>query len=70
MVSGWLGWVAERPTRAILPPAEKVDLRYLLSDTWNVVTLCLCLMGRLTVRHADGGIGRDDGRSEGYPVMG
>jgi len=35
-----------------------------------VVTLCLCLIGRLTVRQADGGIGRDEGRSEGYPVMG
>jgi hypothetical protein len=26
--------------------------------------------GRLTVRHAVGGMGRDDGRSEGHPVMG
>jgi hypothetical protein len=23
MVSGWFGWVAERPTRATLPPAEQ-----------------------------------------------
>ena len=23
MVSGWLGWVAERPTRATPPPAEQ-----------------------------------------------
>ena len=27
-------------------------------------------LGRLTVRHAVGGMGRDDGRSEGHPVMG
>jgi hypothetical protein len=27
-------------------------------------------MGRLTVRHTVGGMGRDDGRSECYPVMG
>jgi len=26
--------------------------------------------GRLTVRHAVGGMGRDDGRSEGHPVIG
>ena len=26
--------------------------------------------GRLTVRHAVGGMERDDGRSEGHPVMG
>ena len=26
--------------------------------------------GRLTVRHAAGGMGREDGRSEGHPVMG
>jgi hypothetical protein len=26
--------------------------------------------GRLTVRHAVGGMGGDDGRSEGHPVMG
>ncbi len=70
MVSGWFGWVVERPTRATLPPAEKVGLRYLLSDTWNVVTPCLRLCGRLTVRHAVGGMGRDDGRSQGHSVMG
>jgi len=28
------------------------------------------LGGRLTVRHAVGGMRRDDGRSEGHPVMG
>ena len=27
-------------------------------------------LGRLTVRHAVGGMGRDDGRSEGHLVMG
>jgi len=27
-------------------------------------------LGRLTVRHAVGGMGRDDGKSEGHPVMG
>jgi hypothetical protein len=71
MVSGWFGWVCERPTRAKLPPAERVDLRYLLSDTWNVVTPCLRpFWGRLTVRHAVGGKGREDGRSQGHPVMG
>jgi len=41
-----------------------------MSDAWNVVTLCLGLIGRLTVRQADGGMGREGGRSEGYPVMG
>ncbi|MBW1694620.1 MAG: hypothetical protein JRJ41_10780 [Deltaproteobacteria bacterium] len=69
-VSGWLGGVAERPTRALFPSADRVGLRYLLSNTWNVVTSCLRPCGRLTVRHAVGGMGRDDGRSEGYPVMG
>jgi len=69
-VSGWLRRVCERPTRAALPPAERVDLRYLLSDTWNVVTPCLRPLGKLTVRHAVGGMRRDDGRSEGHPVMG
>ena len=69
-VSGWFGWVFERPTRAVFPLVDRVDLRYLLSDTWNVVTPCLRPLGRLTVRHAVGGMGRDDGRSEGHPVMG
>ena len=69
-VSGWFGGLAERPTRATLPPADRVDLRYLLSDTRNVVTSCLCPLGRLTVRHAVGGTGREDGRSEGHSVMG
>jgi hypothetical protein len=27
-------------------------------------------LGRLTVRHAVGGMGRDDGKSQGHPVMG
>ena len=27
-------------------------------------------LGRLTVRHAVGGTGREDGKSEGHPVMG
>ena len=27
-------------------------------------------LGRLTVRHAVGGMGRDDGRSQGHSVMG
>ncbi len=69
-VSGWFGWICERPTRAVFPPVDRVDLRYLLSDTWNVVTPCLRPLGRLTVRHAVGGMGRDDGRSEGHLVMG
>ena len=69
-VSGWFGGVAERPTRATPPPAERVGLRYLLSDMRNVVTSCLRPLGRLTVRHALGGMGRDDGRSESHPVMG
>jgi len=47
-----------------------VDLRDLLSDTWNVVTPYLRPRGRLTVRHAVGGMGREDGRSESHPVMG
>ena len=29
-VSGWFGAVAGGPTRAILPPADRVDLRYSL----------------------------------------
>ncbi len=70
MVGGWVGWICERPTRAELPPADRVDLRYLLSDTRNVVTPWLRPCGRLTVRHAVGGMGRDDGRSQGHPVMG
>ena len=41
-----------------------------MSDTRNVVTPCLRPLGRLTVRHAVGGMGRDDGRSEGHLVMG
>ena len=69
-VSGWFGCIEGHPTRAIFPPAERVDLRYPLSDTRNVVTPSLGPLGRLTVRHAVGGLGRDDGRSEGYPVMG
>ena len=61
----------DRPTRATLPPADRVGLRYLLSDTWNVVTSCLRpFWGRLTARHAVGGMGRDDGRSKSHPVMG
>jgi hypothetical protein len=70
MVSGWFGRIAEPPTRAILPPADRVDLRYLLSDTRNVAIPCLRPCGRLTVRHAVGGMGRDDGRSQSHPVMG
>jgi hypothetical protein len=65
-----VGCLSSRPTRAILPPADRVGLRYSLPDTRNVVTSCLRPLGRLTVRHADGGMGRDDGRSEGRPVMG
>ena len=57
-------------TRATFPPAERVDLRYPLSGMRNVPAPYLRPMGRLTVRHADGGMGGDDGRSEGYPVMG
>ncbi len=70
LVSGWFGGIAERPTRTILPPEDRVDLRYLLSNTRNVLTSCLRPCGRLTVRHAVGGMGREDGRSEGHPVMG
>ena len=62
--------MSSRPTRATFPPADRVGLRYSLSDTRNVVTSCLRPSGRLTVRHADGGMGRDDGRSESHPVMG
>jgi hypothetical protein len=69
-VSGWVGWICERPTRAAFPPADRVGLRYLLSDTRNVVTPYLRPRGRLTVRHAVGGMGRDDGRSKSHPVMG
>ena len=29
-VSGWFGGFGDRPTRATLPPADRVDLRYLL----------------------------------------
>ena len=35
-----------------------------------MITSCLRPLGRLTARHAEGGMGRDDGRSERYPVMG
>jgi hypothetical protein len=69
-VGGWFGGIAERPTRATFPPADRVDLRYSWSDTWNVVTSCPRPLGRLTVRHAVGGMGRDDGRSQSHPVMG
>ena len=59
-----------RPTRATLPPADRVGLRYPMSDTRNVVIPCLRPMGRLTARRADGGMGKEDGRSECHPVMG
>ena len=44
MVSGWFGWITEPPTRATLPPEDRVDLRYLLSGMWNVVTSYLRLI--------------------------
>jgi hypothetical protein len=69
-VSGRLGGVVELPTRATLPPAERVGLMYSMSNTRNVITSYLRPLGRLTVRHAAGGMRRDDGRSERYPVMG
>jgi hypothetical protein len=72
MVSGWFGWIAERPTRATLPSADRVDLRYLLSDTRNVVTPCLRPLGQANpaVGGTVGGMGLDDGRSQGHAVMG
>ena len=57
-VSGGFGCIERRPTRAIFPPADRVDLRYSLSNTRNVVAPCHRPLGRLTVRHADGGMGR------------
>jgi hypothetical protein len=71
-VGGWFGGIAERPTRAVFPPADRVGLRYLLSDTWNVVTPYLRPCGRLIPPAGGtvGGRGREDGRSESHPVMG
>jgi len=40
-VGGWFGVIAEIPTRAKFPPADRVGLRYSLSNTRNVVTSCL-----------------------------
>jgi len=57
-VGGWFGDMQHPPTRAIFPSADRVDLRYSLSNTWNVVAPCHRPLGRLTVRHADGGMGR------------
>ena len=45
-VGGWFGGILDRPTRAVFPPADRVDLRYSLSDTWNVVTPCLRPLGQ------------------------
>jgi hypothetical protein len=55
-VGGRFGGFESRPTRATFPSAERVDLRYSLSSTWNVVTSCFRPLGRLTVRHAVGGM--------------
>jgi hypothetical protein len=69
-VGGWFGGFQSRPTRATFPPADRVDLRYSLSNTWNVVAPCHRPSGRPTERQADGGMGEEKGRSECYPVMG
>ncbi|MBW2174708.1 MAG: hypothetical protein JRF64_08755 [Deltaproteobacteria bacterium] len=57
-VGGWFGDIEHPPTRATLPPADRADLRYSLSNTRNVVAPCHRPSGRLTARHADGGMGR------------
>jgi hypothetical protein len=45
-VSGWFGTIAEGPTRTILPPVDRMGLRYSLSITRNVVTSCLRPLGQ------------------------
>ena len=69
-VGGRFGGFQRRSTRAIFPPADRVDLRYPWSNTRNVLASFLRPLGRLTVRHTVGGMGGDDGRSECYSVMG
>ena len=69
-VGGWFGGIRCRPTRTTFPPADRVDLRYSLSNTRNVVAPCHRPSGRPTARQADGGMGEEKGRSECYPVMG
>ncbi len=56
-VGGWFGGFDGRPTRATFPPADRVDLRHPWSGARTVVTPCLRPPGRLTVRHAVGGMG-------------
>ncbi|MFC1857248.1 adenylate/guanylate cyclase domain-containing protein [Thermodesulfobacteriota bacterium] len=50
-VGGWFGGFQGHPTRALFPPAERVDLRYLLSGTRNVVTPWLRPFGLLDEIH-------------------
>jgi hypothetical protein len=69
-VSGWFGGIFGRPTRAIFPPAERVDLRYSLSNTRNVVAPCHRPLGRPTARQADGGMGRRERKKRMLPCNG
>ncbi len=56
-VSGWIGCIQYHPARTTFPPADRADLRYSLSNTRNVVAPCHRPLGRITVRHAVGGMG-------------
>ena len=70
-VSGWFGWIGERPTRAASPPVEQSGPKvFAVGYVERGNPMPSPFVGRLTVRHAVGGMGRDDGRSEGHPVMG
>ena len=68
-VGGWFGAMEYPPTRATLPPADRVGLRYPLSNTRNVVAPCHRPLGRLTVRQAVGGLDWRAETSEGFTVM-
>jgi hypothetical protein len=69
-VGGWFGGVAERPTRAVSPPAEQSGPKVFAVGYVERGNPVPSPSGRLTVRHAAGGMGKEDGRSEGHPVMG
>ena len=69
-VSGWFGWIGERPTRATFPPVEQSGPTVFVVGYVERGNPMPSPLGRLTVRHAVGGMGRDDGRSEGHSVMG
>ena len=65
-----VGWIAERPTRAVFPPAEQSGPKVFAVGYVERGNRMPSPSGRLTVRHAVGGMRREDGRSEGHPVMG